>query len=126
MRQKMYKKYTIYVKRIYDKSDDDDSYRLLVDRLWPRGISKEQANISLWIKEIAPSDDLRRRFHKDPTKWLDFRDEYIKELDAKQDQIEKVLELIKTNDKTTLLYASKDRIYNNANILSDYLKMRLK
>ncbi|MFA7141752.1 MAG: DUF488 family protein, partial [Candidatus Paceibacterota bacterium] len=70
----------IKLKRIYNKAEKDDGFRVLVDRLWPRGVSKEEAKLGLWLKEIAPSNDLREWFHHDPKKWKEFKEKYKKEV----------------------------------------------
>jgi uncharacterized protein YeaO (DUF488 family) len=109
----------IKVKRIYDPSEKSDGFRILVDRLWPRGIKKEDAGIDLWDKEIAPSNELRHWFNHDPHKWSQFRKLYEKELIGKS----QLAELIKTiRGKTiTLLYSAKDTEHNNAVALKDII-----
>lgn len=81
----------IQVKRIYEESNESDGFRILVDRLWPRGIKKTEANIDLWLKDIAPSDSLRKWFNHDPKKWTEFQKRYAKELIDKQEDIDIIL-----------------------------------
>jgi uncharacterized protein YeaO (DUF488 family) len=85
----------IQVKRIYDSVTEDDGYRVLIDRLWPRGFSKEDAKVDLWMKEIAPSTELRKWFHHDPDKWMEFQQRYKDELVNKKELIDQLLKLEK-------------------------------
>ena len=105
----------LQVKRVYDPPDDGDGFRVLVDRLWPRGISKDKARVDLWLKDLAPSDDLRRRFHGEPAKWREFVAAYAKEL---QEELAAValnaLRERAAREKVTLLYAARDEQHNNA------------
>lgn len=112
----------INIKRIYDSPSTDDGTRVLVDRLWPRGISKEQAKIDHWLKEIAPGNELRKWFGHDPDKWQDFKNKYKTELDNKKEQVEKLRAIVNKNKNITLLYAAKDEDHNNAVVLKEYLK----
>src|SRR3990170_480838 len=97
----------IKIKRIYDKSEKGDGFRILVDRLWPRGLSKEKAKIDLWLKEIAPSDQLRKWYGHEPQKWDEFKQKYFKELENKKDLINEIIK--KVNDgNVTLLFSSKE------------------
>lgn len=110
----------IRVKRIYDGYDENDGARILVDRLWPRGIKKEKARLTAWMKEIAPSSELRKWYCHDPQKWDEFVPRYMEELEAKR---ELCVELLNYGDKViTLLYASKDTKFNQAVVLKDYLE----
>ncbi len=111
----------IKIKRIYQKVDRDDGFRILVDRLWPRGIKKDEAKINLWLKDIAPSPDLRKWFNHDPEKWLDFCKKYHKQLESQQDHIQTILKALH-NGSITLLYAAKDEHLNNAVSLKKYLE----
>ena len=113
----------VKLKRVYEPPQRDDGYRILVDRLWPRGIAKEKAGFDLWLKEIAPSDALRKWFGHDPTRWARFRERYFRELDK---SIEAVAELRRHVRKgtVTLLYAAKDEQFNNARALKEYLAAR--
>src|SRR5215470_1721721 len=115
-------KYVLQVKRVYAPASADDGMRVLVDRLWPRGISKEKAKIDLWMKDVAPSDALRKRFHGHPDQWRDFKTAYAKEL-AQDPAQSRVQELRKQLGKTTitLLYAARDEEHNNAVALKQLL-----
>lgn len=112
----------IQIKRAYDPVDDDDGYRILIDRLWPRGISKEKLQHDIWLKEIAPSDELRQWFDHQPHKFDEFKRRYKSELDFKDDHIDKLRSLCQTHDTVTLIYAAKDRTHNNAIVLKEYLE----
>lgn len=112
----------IEIKRIYEAPGDNDGYRILVDRIWPRGLSKEKAGVDLWMKEIAPSTELRKWFHHDPEKWGEFEDRYRKELDDKEEALQEVQESIKKHHKVTLLYAAKDTKHNQAVVLCKVLE----
>ena len=111
------------IKRIYDKAEITDGKRILVDALWPRGVKKGTANIDLWMKEVAPSDQLRKWFAHDPNKWVEFKARYKKELDANE-HIKKLLDLVK-NEDVTLVYAARDTEHNNAVVLMEYIKEKL-
>jgi uncharacterized protein YeaO (DUF488 family) len=100
----------IKVKRVYDPIEKDDGVRILVDRIWPRGIKKNKINI--WLKDIALSNELRKWYNHDPNKWEEFKKKYFDELD-KNPKINELLQLIRKNENITLLYASKSP-YNNA------------
>jgi uncharacterized protein YeaO (DUF488 family) len=114
----------IRVKRIYEEPSDQDGFRILVDRLWPRGLRKSEARLDLWIKEIAPENRLRRWFSHDPEKWEEFRKCYIKELEQKEEYVQELLDKARETD-LTLLYAAKDEIFNNATVLKEYIESRL-
>ncbi|MBI4382793.1 MAG: DUF488 domain-containing protein [Nitrospinae bacterium] len=113
------------IKRIYDKPAKDDGFRILVDRLWPRGLSKEKARVDLWLRDIAPSDSLRKWFAHDPRKWREFKVRYYRELENKQDLAATILEKARGN-AITLLYAAKDEKFNNAVALKEYLEGRFR
>lgn len=110
----------IKLKRIYEKPEKSDGYRILVDRLWPRGVSKEKAALDLWLKEIAPTGDLRKWFSHDPKKWPEFQKRYIREL---RDNHKAVSQLAAMTQKgtITLLYAAKDEEHNEAIIIKDFV-----
>ena len=112
----------IKIKRVYEPFSDQDGFRILVDRLWPRGLSKESTKIDMWLKEVAPSDILRKRFSHDPKKWQEFKNKYKKELDEKKDTIAKLKTIEKEKKKITFLYAAKDIEHNNAVVLQEYMK----
>lgn len=113
----------IKVKRIYADYEKSDGFRILVDRIWPRGIKKVDAHIDLWLKEIAPSTDLRKWFHHDPLKFEEFKKRYLAELQAEPNKnvVKKLLNLIEEKDSVTLLYGAKDPSHNQAIILASYL-----
>jgi len=116
--------FPIQVKRIYESPSPDDGYRILVDRLWPRGIKKDDANFDLWLKEIAPSDSLRKWFNHEAEKWEEFKRRYSKELDRKQDLVDQLSQHGKKG-KVMFLFGAKDESYNNAIALREYLLGRL-
>ena len=111
----------IKLKRIYDPYADSDGKRVLVDRLWPRGIKKEDARMNLWLKDIAPSDELRKWFSHDPSKWEEFKKRYRKELESRQEVIED-LRKESRRGTVTLLFAAKDTERNNAVVLKEILE----
>ncbi len=111
----------IGLKRIYDRPTSADGYRVLVDRLWPRGISKDKAHLDEWAKEIAPSNELRKWIHADKSKWADFKKKYFKELAAHEVQLRALLER-SHKEKVTLLYAAADPDCNHALVLVEYLQ----
>jgi uncharacterized protein YeaO (DUF488 family) len=117
----MREKYNLQVKRIYDPYQEGDGYRILVDRLWPRGVSKEKAHLNLWLKEIAPSDELRRWFHHEEANWQEFTHRYLDELETHPDEVSLLLEKIRQTS-VTLLYGARDTEHNQALILKDYLE----
>jgi uncharacterized protein YeaO (DUF488 family) len=110
----------VKLKRVYDQPEKADGKRVLVDRLWPRGIKKEDARLDLWLKDIAPSDDLRKWFSHDPSKWREFRDRYRHELNDKPDMIEDLKKAARQGT-ITLLYAAKDADRNNAVVLKEII-----
>jgi len=111
----------IRLKRAYDPPAEADGTRFLVDRLWPRGIKKEDLRIDGWLKEVAPSDDLRKWFHHDPDKWEEFRARYAKELDKKPEALDPVREAARQGD-VTLIFAARDTEHNNGVALKAYLQ----
>ena len=114
-------------KRIYEASGAEDGYRILVDRLWPRGLAKEKANIDLWEKEIAPSADLRKKFHHQEEDFGEFEKDYLRELEGNE-LMEEFLGLVGAKLKegnVTLLYAAKDERQNNARVLELWLREKL-
>lgn len=110
----------ITVKRAYDPPSPDDGMRILVDRLWPRGVNKEKSKIDVWLKEIAPSNELRKWFSHDPARWEDFKNRYKEELKKKADLFETIRKEIKKG-RVTLLFAAKDIEHNNAVVLKEAL-----
>jgi len=115
----------IRVKRVYESPSRDDGSRILVDRLWPRGLRKDQANIDLWLKDVAPSSELRKWFGHDPQKWPEFKKRYFRELKAKQEDLQ-TMERAAKKGNLTLLYSSREERYNNAVALEEYLDKDLK
>ncbi|MCL4498017.1 MAG: DUF488 family protein [Deltaproteobacteria bacterium] len=125
------------IKRIYDEPSDEDGIRILVDRLWPRGISKEKAKIDFWFKDIAPSNELRRSFHEAAIEFKEFKTKYLEELSEydrthnssaepnSDNSIAEILRLLKTGKKNlTLLYGLKNEINNNAAVLKEFILKR--
>jgi uncharacterized protein YeaO (DUF488 family) len=113
----------INIKRIYDAPSPDDGTRVLVDRLWPRGVAKKSAHVDEWLKEIAPSNELRKWFGHDPARWPEFQRRYKHELASQADAIDG-LRVLSKKGTLTLLYAAKDEAHNNAVVLQSYLKRR--
>lgn len=113
---------TVRLKRIYDPRTQADGARVLVDRLWPRGMKKSEAGLSLWLKEIAPSPELRRWFDHKPERWQEFRKKYLQELAGNTEAVIKLNELAQSGT-LTLVYAAKDRIHNHARVIADYLAL---
>ena len=111
----------IRVKRIYDAPDRSDGARVLVDRLWPRGARKDTAKLKLWLKDIAPSAELRRWFEHDPIRFAEFSLRYRVELSANKDAVGQIDDLAKAGP-VTLLYAARDTEHNHAHVLAEYLK----
>jgi uncharacterized protein YeaO (DUF488 family) len=112
---------TIRVRRVHDEPSDDDGFRVLVDRLWPRGVSKENARADLWLKDVAPSDALRRWFHHEEPRFEEFARRYRSELDANA-AVADLRDVIASRPVVTLLYGAKDREHNQAVVLRDYLE----
>lgn len=112
----------IQIKRIYDPVGDDDGYRILIDRLWPRGFSKENAHIDLWMKEVAPSTSLRKWFHHEIENWEEFTTRYWEELKEKHPLLTELKNLEKEHKKITLLYSAKDSKHNQAIVLLEVLR----
>jgi uncharacterized protein YeaO (DUF488 family) len=108
------------IKRVYEKPDKDDGFRILVDRLWPRGLTKEKAGIDIWLKDIAPSSELRKWFGHDPEKWKEFRKRYNKELKKNEEQVSLLKEQMKKGP-VTLVYGAKDEEHNEARVLKELL-----
>lgn len=113
---------SIRLKRVYDEPSSDDGHRVLVDRLWPRGLSKADAKLDDWVKSAAPSDDLRKWFHRDRSRWGEFRRRYLSELKEHRDDLRPLAEQAR-KERVTLLYAVRDERRNNAVVLKQYLKM---
>lgn len=114
----------LQLKRVYEPPADTDGMRILVDRLWPRGLSKAEAKIDFWAKEAAPSNELRRWYQHEPEKWPEFRHKYIAELQSNPGPVQELIAKI-GNGNATLLFGSKEARLNNAAVLIDYLKTLL-
>jgi len=115
---------TVALKRVYDPPSRTDGMRVLVDRLWPRGLTKARAAVDEWLRDVAPSDDLRRWYHARPTQWAAFRSKYLKELSGLQAQpaLERIYQLAHKRKRLTLLFASKNEDQNNATVLKELLE----
>ena len=109
----------IKLKRIYEPYNKKDGYRVLVDRLWPRGVSKEKAHLDVWLKDIAPSTELRKWFNHDPKKWADFKKKYQGELKKNKEAVLTLKQVKKKHPTITLLYGAKDEIHNEAVVIKD-------
>lgn len=109
----------IKLKRIYEKSEKSDGFRILVDRLWPRGVSKGKAALDLWLKDIAPSNALRKWFGHSPKKWAAFQKKYQSEIEANEGVFRQLREIVKKEKNVTLLYAAKDEEHNEAVIIKN-------
>lgn len=116
--------FDIATKRIYEPADKTDGQRVLVDRVWPRGISKDEATLTLWLKDIAPSTELRKWFDHRPERWDEFQRRYRGELSSgKEDALDALASLLE-HGRVTLLYGTREERYNNAVALAGYLKER--
>ena len=110
----------IKLKRVYEKSTKEDGTRILVDRLWPRGLTKQKANVDMWMKDVAPSTELRKWFHHDPERWIEFKKRYQIELENKEEQIEALKKQLQEGP-VTLVYGAKDEEHNEALVLKELL-----
>jgi uncharacterized protein YeaO (DUF488 family) len=113
----------IKIKRIYDLPSAEDGVRILIDRLWPRGLSKNGAKVDLWLKEIAPSDKLRKWFAHEPKKWIEFKQKYFKELNPNQERVDLIIKKAKGGN-VTLLFGAKEERFNNAVALKEYIETK--
>jgi uncharacterized protein YeaO (DUF488 family) len=116
---------TVHIKRIYEPAEKADGKRILVDRLWPRGVKKESAQIDEWLKAVAPSDNLRKFYHQGTIPWDGFKAKYMFEL-KQNDAVKDLLEIINKNTKVTLLYAARDEHQNHALVLLQFIDAILK
>ncbi len=114
----------ITTERVYGSPRGGGGFRILVDRMWPRGMKKEDVRADLWAKEAAPSNELRKWYGHDPAKWSEFRKRYFKELDRHQDAVRPIEDRVRSGD-VVLLFGSKEEKYNNATALKEYLEKRL-
>jgi len=112
----------LVLKRIYEPSSEDDGFRILVDQLWPRGVSKEKAALDLWLKDIGPSTELRQWFAHDPEKWLEFKAKYKIELQDKIEYLQEIRTATQQHKRVTLLYGAKDQEHNEALVIAEVLK----
>jgi uncharacterized protein YeaO (DUF488 family) len=115
----------IKVERIYNNPRGNSTFRILVDRLWPRGLSKDKVKVDLWQKDIAPSNSLRKWFSHDERKWDEFKDRYFKELEKNSEFVSTIIDRAK-EEPITLLFAAKDEKFNNAMALKEYLEEKIK
>jgi uncharacterized protein YeaO (DUF488 family) len=111
---------SIKIKRVYEAPGKEDGYRILVDRLWPRGLTKEKAKLDLWLKDIAPTTELRKWFNHEPAKWQSFKKKYIQEVNQNNEQLSLLKSHLKKGN-VTLVYAAKDEIHNEALVLIEML-----
>ena len=111
----------IRIKRAYESASENDGYRILVDRLWPRGISKDKAKIDCWLKKLAPSTKIRHWYGHDPEKWIEFKSRYFAELDADTESLKELLGYIQKGT-VTFVYSSKEQNLNNAVALREYVE----
>ncbi len=113
----------IWLRRAYDPPTRNDGYRVLVDRIWPRGVSRDDAAIDHWAREMAPSDDLRRWFNHDPGRWDEFQRRYRAELEAHDDALDTLVDRV-GQGRVTLVYGARDQRHNNAVVLRDVIEAR--
>lgn len=113
--------YELKIKRVYEEPEANDGRRILVDRLWPRGLTKEKAKVDLWLKDIAPSTELRKWFGHDPEKWRSFRERYQNELKHHPDQLGLINREMKEG-MVTLVYGARDQVHNEAVVLKQFLE----
>lgn len=111
---------TVQIKCIYDEPGETDGYRVLVDRLWPRGVSKEKAALDEWIKEVGPSDELRKWFGHQPERYSEFKTKYQKELDSSP-AFKELKDVVSKHKNVTLLYSAHDSEHNQATVLLNYI-----
>ena len=114
----------IRCKRAYEDPATDDGYRVLVDRVWPRGVSKDDLELDAWLTDLAPSTALRKWFNHDPGRWDEFRERYFAELETRRDDVDDLVERI-GDRRLTLVYGAKDVQHNQAVVLREYLYQRV-
>jgi len=114
----------VRIKRVYEPATKEDGYRVLVDRLWPRGMKKDAAKIDLWMKDVAPSDALRKSFHHDVLKWPIFEKKYQAELKKKKDSLAELKKLEKEHGTLTLLFGARDPEHNQAVVIAEALNKK--
>ncbi|MGH8280064.1 MAG: DUF488 domain-containing protein [Gammaproteobacteria bacterium] len=113
------------LKRVYLPAAKADGYRILVDRVWPRGVTKAKAKVDEWLREVAPTDALRKWFAHDREKWPEFKQRYLKEITANKAAVQKLVDAVKAHPDVTILFGARDEECNQAVVLSIYLKRRL-
>jgi uncharacterized protein YeaO (DUF488 family) len=113
----------IRLKRVYEPPDDTDGFRILVERLWPRGLSKPRARIDLWLKDIAPSPELRAWYSHDAAKWPQFQERYVAEL-LQNPAVETMRQLLMEQKIVTFVYAARDETHNSASVLKGFLEIK--
>jgi uncharacterized protein YeaO (DUF488 family) len=111
----------VRVKRVYETAAKDDGWRVLVDRLWPRGLTKEKARVDFWLREIAPSDELRKALHHERLSWAEFEKSYREELAGKKSELATLVKMEKEHGTVTLLFGAKDEKRNQAIVLAGWL-----
>ncbi|MEA3366312.1 MAG: DUF488 family protein [Candidatus Hydrogenedentes bacterium] len=114
----------IRIRRLYHEATKNDGYRVLVDRVWPRGVSKQDAHLDAWNRDVAPTDDLRKWFGHDPDKWDEFKKQYKNELSANWEAVAPLLEKAREK-RVTLVFGAKDKEHNNAVVLREFLEEQL-
>ena len=114
------RKIHVKIKRVYEEPEKSDGKRILVERLWPRGFTKEKAGIDLWLKEIAPTTELRKWINHEPSKWQEFQKRYQQELENNEEQVSKLSDQLKSG-AVTLIYSAKDEQHNAAIVLKEWL-----
>lgn len=112
----------ISVRRVYEAAAPGDGFRILVDRLWPRGLTHEEANVDLWLKDLAPSNELRHAFGHDPARWEAFRKGYFEELEANEPAVAPLRAALKAHPVVTLVFGAKEERFNNAVALEEFIK----
>jgi uncharacterized protein YeaO (DUF488 family) len=114
----------IALKRVYEEPSGSDGFRILVDRLWPRGLTKAAARVDLWLRDLAPSNELRKWFHANPEHWKEFRQKYLAELHAPaaEKALQQVYDVLERERAITLLFASKQTDQNNATVLKEFVE----
>lgn len=111
----------IVLKRVYENYNKSDGYRILVDRLWPRGVSKEDAHLDEWLKEVAPTNDLRKWYGHEVEKWKEFSKKYLAEIKKNKEATNELEDAVKGKKKVTLLFGAKDEEHNQAVVLKEWL-----
>lgn len=112
---------TVTLKRVYEEPSESDGTRILVDRLWPRGLTKEKAKVDVWLKDIAPTTELRKWFNHEPSKWTEFKKRYQSEM-INNTEVLSVLKKHLSNGKATIVYGAKDEEHNDAVVIKEYLE----